>query len=100
MRWLADLITELLNSPKMILIICLIFAVSGTLLDGTLYRIWELKSEESKIEARLIDTKTSLMRLKKQIKMANDPIFIEREAKDRFDLVQEDDLIFVFSDEN
>ncbi len=100
MRWLADLITELLNSPKMILIICLIFAVSGTLLDGTLYRIWELKSEESKIEARLIDTKTSLMRLKKQIKMANDPTFIEREAKDRFDLVEEDDLIFVFSDEN
>jgi cell division protein FtsB len=100
MRWLPNLISDLLNSPKMILVLCLIFGITGTLLDGTLYRIWELRNEQSKVQTKIVDTEKSLSQLKKRIKMANDPVFIEREAKERFDLVEEDDLIFVFSDEN
>ncbi len=100
MRWLPTLISDLINSPKMILVLCLIFGITGTLLDGTLYRIWELRNEQSKVQTKMVETEKSLSKLKKQIKMANDPVFIEREAKERFDLVEEDDLIFVFSDEN
>lgn len=99
MQGLARLITDLIHSPKMILVLCLIFAITGTLLDGTLYRIWELKNEQTKIQTKMVDTEQVLVKLKKQIKMANDPKFIEREAKDRFDLVEADDLVFVFSDE-
>lgn len=33
-----------------------------------------------------------------QIKQAKDPVFIERQAKDKLDMVDEHDLVFVFSE--
>ena len=34
-----------------------------------------------------------------QLRKARDPVFLEKEARDRFDLVSEGDLVFVFSEE-
>lgn len=96
---IADTIHRLLMSPRNVLILCFIFALIGTLLDGTLYRLWELNSEKKIMQHKIAETQISIEKLQKQIRMANDPKFIEREAMDRFDLVNKDDIVFVFSDE-
>lgn len=51
------------------------------------------------MQHKIAETQISIEKLQKQIRMANDPKFIEREAMDRFDLVNKDDIVFVFSDE-
>lgn len=95
----ADNISRLLMSPRKVLLLCLVFALAGVLVDGTLYQMWELGVEKKKVQQKISDTEISIKKLQKQIKMAHDPRFIEREARDRFDLVNKDDIVFVFSDD-
>jgi cell division protein FtsB len=77
-----------------------VFALVGILLDGTLYQMWELNAEKKNTQQKIQETQQSIKKLQKQIQMAHDPKFIEREARDRFDLVNKDDVVFVFSNEN
>lgn len=95
----ADNISRLLMSPRKILLLCLIFALAGILVDGTLYQMWELGVEKKNMQQKILTTEISIKKLQKQIRMAHDPRFIEREARDRFDLVNKDDIVFVFSDD-
>lgn len=95
----ADNISRLLMSPRKVLLLCLIFALAGILVDGTLYQMWELGVEKKNMQQKISSTEISIKKLQKQIRMAHDPRFIEREARDRFDLVNKDDIVFVFSDD-
>jgi len=95
----ADNISRLLMSPRKILLLCLLFALAGILVDGTLYQMWELGVEKKNMQQKILNTEISIKKLQKQIRMAHDPRFIEREARDRFDLVNKDDIVFVFSDD-
>jgi cell division protein FtsB len=97
---LSDLLNRWLMSPKKVLISCLLFALVGILLDGTLYQMWELGVEKKNTESKILETELSIKKLQKQIRMAHDPRFIEREARDRFDLVNKNDIVFVFAEEN
>jgi cell division protein FtsB len=96
---LSDNLNRLLMSPRKIVFWCLIFALVGILLDGTLYQMWQLNAEKKNIHQKISETQTSIQKLQKQIRMAHDPRFIEREARDRFDLVSKDDIVFVFNDD-
>lgn len=95
----ADTISRLLMSPRKVLFTCLVFALAGILLDGTLYKMWELGVEKKSMQQKISETEISIKKLQKQIRMAHDPRFIEREARDRFDLVNKDDIVFVFSND-
>ncbi|MES2769053.1 MAG: septum formation initiator family protein [Bdellovibrionota bacterium] len=95
----ADTISRLLMSPRKVLVTCLVFALAGILLDGTLYQMWELGVEKKSMQQKISETEISIKKLQKQIRMAHDPRFIEREARDRFDLVNKDDIVFVFSND-
>ena len=96
----ADTISRLLMSPRKVFLLCLMFAFAGVLVDGTLYQMWELGVEKKTMQQKITDTEISIKTLQKQIRMAHDPKFIEREARDRFDLVNKDDIVFVFSEED
>lgn len=95
---LNRLLNNTLNNPRKIMFWCLVFAFVGILMDGTLYRLWSLNNESKNMKVKIEDTKISIEQLEKQIKMAHDPKFIEREARDRFDLVNKDDIVFVFNE--
>jgi cell division protein FtsB len=95
----ADNLNRLLMSPRKILFWCFIFALVGILLDGTIFQMWQLTEEKKNVEQKISETKITIQKLQKQIRMAHDPRFIEREARDRFDLVNKDDVVFVFNDD-
>lgn len=48
---------------------------------------------------QLIDVADQIQQIKAKIQQSKDPIFLENLAKDRLDMANEDELVFVFSAE-
>ncbi len=96
---ISYLISDFINRPFRVLKVCLAFAFIGLIFDGTLFNLWALSRDsnhlENKTKMTLVESKT----LKEKIKLANDPQFIELEAHERFELAGENELVFVFSDQ-
>jgi hypothetical protein len=90
---------KLLHQPLKILLICLTFATASLLMNGTFLQLYRLHRDQNVIADQISATKMQIIDLDKQLKMAKDPVFIERQALDNYDLASENDLVFVFSDE-
>lgn len=73
--------------------------VLNLVLDGSLIRLWSLHRGHGQIQENIAALKAKNQEMKARLKRAKDPAFLEREARDRFDLVSEGDLVFVFSEE-
>lgn len=78
---------------------CLIFFVATLVLNGLLWRLWGLHRDFAKLNTEIEDTRNSIAKLSVQLQQAKDPSFIERQARDKLDLVSDKDLVFVFSDQ-
>lgn len=89
----------LMHRPIQVFWICAVAALMGVVLDGTAFRLWGLHREHRAIAERIEEGKVRSKQLAFQIQKAQQPEFIEKAARDQFDLVKEDDLIFIFSDE-
>ncbi len=81
------------------MIICLGLLVLNGVIDGSLFRLWTLHRDNAAIVEKIAVLKEKNEEMKLRLKKAKDPAFLEREARDRFDLVSEGDLVFVFSEE-
>lgn len=92
-------LNELLQTPQKVIWICLALIVLNLILDGSLFRLISLYRDQHDIEKRLVTLNQQTKDLKARLRRARDPAFMEREARDRFDLVSEGDLVFVFSEE-
>lgn len=68
-------------------------------MNGSLLRIYSLHRDYSRIQDQILMVQTQIFDLNRQLSLVQDPRFIERQALDRYDLAQEDDLVFVFADE-
>ncbi len=90
---------DFLKRPLLVLGTCLLLAFSNLVLDGTLFRLWSLDRERQQLLESSQNLKTDLSRIGAKIREAKEPSFVEREARDRLDLVSEGDLVFLFSDE-
>jgi cell division protein FtsB len=93
-------VSDLFNSPLRVLTICFAFGFLTLILDGTLLRLWSLHREHDRIEQSISEIQTQSKVLGRQISKAKEMEFVERQARDRFDLVGENDLVFVFSNES
>ena len=92
-------LNDLLQAPQKVIWICLGLVALNVVLDGSLFRLWSLHRDQVSIEQNIANLEQQNLDLKKRLLRAKDPAFLEREARDRFDLVSEGDLVFVFSDE-
>lgn len=89
---------DFLYEPQKVILVCCGMAFANLVLDGSLFELWSLHHEEEKIEQRIQELKTQTQKINAKIQKASDPAFIEKEARSRFDLVGEDELVFVFSE--
>jgi cell division protein FtsB len=92
-------LNQLLQAPQKVMIICLGLLVLNGVIDGSLFRLWSLHRGDAEIRQKIEVLKVKNEDMKMRLKKAKDPAFLEREARDRFDLVNEGDLVFVFSEE-
>jgi len=95
-RWLH----RLMHRPMQVFWICFFIGILGVVLDGTAFRLWSLKRDHRILAERIVKSKARSKQLAFQIQKAQQPDFIEKAARDQFDLVKEGDLIFIFSEEN
>ncbi len=92
-------VNDFLHRPWVVLWTCLALAFVNIVLDGTFLRLWSLNRDAVSISASSDELKNELAGLDEKILQAKDPGYMEREARDRFDLVSEGDLVFVFAGE-
>ena len=88
---------EWLHSPKKVLIFCLFFIFITLVLDGSLYRWWSLQQDYKTLKNRIEQNHQDLELLKVKINKAKDPMYIKHQAKDRFDFIEEDEMVFYFT---
>jgi cell division protein FtsB len=89
----------LLHRPTKILWLCVALAAASLALDGSALRLWSMRRDRRALERRIEDGRAQARTLEFRIHEAQQPEFIERQARDQFDLVKEGDLVFVFSDD-
>lgn len=88
-----------LQSPSKVFAICLAVFFISLFLNGTLWKIWSLQKNRTVIGQQILDSKAEIKKIEFQMKQAKDPYFIERQARDKMDMVSGEDLIFVFPDD-
>ncbi len=88
-----------LNQPTRVGLVCIFIFTISIVLNGNMWRLWSLHRDSARIQQEISDSRSSITELSLQLKQAKDPVFIERQARDKLDLVGEHDLVFVFSDQ-
>lgn len=102
MQWIhqgSNFIKDLLQSPMKIFFICVLFLISHLVFGGNFFNLVRLKKDEKLMTQQLIDVADQIQQIKAKIQQSKDPIFLENLAKDRLDMANEDELVFVFSAE-
>ena len=91
-------VRELLDHPKKVFLICMGFFIFSMLTSGLWWRLWALKADETRRVLLIQEEKQKLQKLEGMLAQAQSLKYIEKQAKDRLDLVAEDDLVFIFSE--
>lgn len=96
LRRLSFSFRQLLNKPYKVLIVCAFIFVISLFINGSLWRVWALRRDQATILTQIENAQKQSSFLDVQIKQAKDPVFIERQARDKLDMVSDNDLVFVF----
>ena len=96
LRQLAFAIQTFLNQPKRVFVTSLVILVVTLFLNGTLWKLWGLYRDQKTIFDQTTQAHAQILSIETQLKQAKDPAYIERQARDKMDLVGDHDLIFVF----
>ena len=100
MRRYYYLLSQFLNRPGLVFMTCMVLVGMHIIFDGTLWQIWSLYKSEKVLDGRIIDIQKKNDQITERLKHLSDSSFLEKEARDNFNLVGEQDLIFIFSDED
>ena len=92
-------IKEFLNQPLWLLIAVSSIVCMHLFFDGTFLRMWHLYNSRKVLENRIKDIQNKNLLVEERLKKLSDFQFLEREVRDRFNLVGAEDIIFIFSDE-
>ncbi|MCC6276373.1 MAG: septum formation initiator family protein [Oligoflexia bacterium] len=101
MKAFGKFIADLLNHPLKVSTIALIFVALGLISEGTLFHLWTLKREQWRLRNRYEDTLKNNEALRHKLNQATfSPTFIGRQARDRLDLISEDEIVFIFENDS
>ena len=90
---------EFLDRPLWVLAGCLSVVCMHLVFDGTFVSMWNLYNSGKVLENRIKDIQQKNEQVENRMKKLSDSRFLEKEVRDRFNLVGEEDIIFIFSDE-
>lgn len=91
---------KILFSPLKVFILCLVIGVFSLLANGTFFQLYKLNRDQETLNFQIVEAQKQILEIEKNIKLSKDPIYMEKQAFDNLDFATEDDLIFVFSDED
>jgi Septum formation initiator len=85
--------------PVKILALCALFLMANLVVDGSLFQLWKLYRDQNEIQSRMLNLKEQNGDLKMRVARASFSRNTGSLARERFDLVKEGDLVFVFAEE-
>ena len=89
-----------MDHPVRVAVIAGLVAFAGLLAQGTLIDLWNLNSEKWRLEQRYQNTLKANASLQSKIDQArNSDKFIGRQAREKLDLVKDDELVFIFEND-
>ena len=101
MKKISYCIKKFLGKPVWMLIACFSAVCTHLAFDGTFIRILRLSRSRQVLEARITDIQNKNILVKKRLKKwKSDSRFLKQEARNRLNLVGEEDIIFIFPDED
>ncbi len=98
LSFLFDITAEVFNKPKSVFLFCAILMCVGFIVDGTLYRLYGFYAQEDLLRTKIHTTELEIIELRQKVLEARNPQFLERLARERFNMVGDDELIFVFDE--
>jgi len=78
--------------------LCGVFLIFTLFVRGSFLNFFKMKQYKSKIAQEIESVQVTSKELKLKLEKVNDPKFIEKQIKEKFDFVKEGDLVFIFSD--
>ena len=92
-------INRILNRPLQVAFFCSLFALGTLLLQGTLIDLWTVKSEKKNMAQRIARLSTENMQLATKVQQAQKShVFLEKEAKEKLEMLKQDELVFIFGE--
>jgi hypothetical protein len=92
----AILFRNWLNRPQKVFVMCLFVLMISLFLNGTVWKVWGLYRDQTQIKQQIDESRLMIKDYDQQMLQAKDTTFIQHQALDKMDLVNESDLIFVF----
>lgn len=89
-----------LHKPVRVLIVCLIVLFLSLIVKGSVFQLYGLHRDHQDIQSKTAHLKELTKEVEMKIERVSDPSYLELEVRKRFDLVNEGDLVFVFSEES
>lgn len=101
LKSLLRILNQLFEHPLKVGIIALALAFGGLVAQGTLVDLWNLKSERWRLQESYLETLKANRVLQFKIQQArNSDKFIGRQAREKLDLIKDDELVFIFENED
>ena len=89
-------VRQFLNEPRKVFVVCSIFFLINFILNGNFLRIWSSHRDLDRLEFLIKKTQSEILKIDQNINQAKDPQYVERLAREKLDLVDENDLVFIF----
>ncbi len=85
-----------LNQPQKVFVTCFFVLIISLFLNGTVWKVWGLYRDQTVIKEQIATSDQATKNFELQMSRAKDATFIEHQAREKMDLVSENDLVFVF----
>jgi len=92
------MVSQFLQRPKLVLVSCLILFIVSVFVQGTLVQSVRLSMDKKHLSKQIADNEKQIALLSEKIIEAKDPAFIHKQAVEDLDMVNDNDLVFVFSE--
>jgi cell division protein FtsB len=99
MRKIAIWLEETINNPRRVLAYCFCFVLFSLISEGSLWRLFRLNKDKSFLTKKIQEEKTKIVKIYGEIKRSKEPLYVERQAREKLELLEKDDLLFIFSGE-
>ena len=92
-------ILRFLQKPSRVLALCLILAGCNIILDGSFFQMRKLYLNKKNLNHKIEEIQKKNQVLLKKLNNLSNPRHLEKEARERFDLAEQGDLIFIFPED-
>ena len=98
MQSVGTKVHKFLDRPIRVLLVCAGFALASLSFNGGLVHLYNLHRDLEKSHRQSQIVSAEILDLDEKLTKAKDPTYITRQALDNYEIGEDQDLVFVFSD--